>query len=73
MSNIRKHEYMHKYPFVCTQTGTRMMTKKEAKQAQAYLLDIVDNPTKVGTAMVSAISIVAGIVVGVVAYLVYLF
>jgi len=74
MTEVRKHEYMHEYPFVCTQAGTRPLTKQEQKQAQAYLLDIVSVPEQsVWVHVVSGLAIVTGIVVGVTAYLVYLF
>ena len=74
MSDVRKHQYMHEYPFVCTQAGTRPMTKQEQKQAQAYLLDVIDVPERpLWVHVVSGLAIVTGIVVGVAVYVISLF
>lgn len=73
MADVRKHEYMHEYPFVCTQAGTRQLTKQEERIASAYLLDIVHTHTPVWAIVASGIGIIAGAVVGVAAYLSFIF
>lgn len=74
MPDVEKHQYMHEYPFVCTQAGTRPMTKQEQREAQAYMLGIVEKPTlSMWAVLASGLSIVTGVVVGIAAYLVYLF
>lgn len=73
MSDIRKHMYMHDYPFVCTQAGTRGLTRKEERIAIAYLLDVEKTHTNVWAIVTSGIAIVTGIVVGFAAYVLSVF
>lgn len=74
MSDVRKNLYMHEYPFVCTQAGTRQLNKQEQRQAQAYMLGVVDKPMQpVWVIVTSGIAIIAGIVVGLAIGLSFLF
>jgi len=74
MSDVQKHQYMHEYPFIATQQGTRQLTRHEERLAHAYLLGIVEKPTQpMWVVVASGIAIIAGVVVGITAYLSYIF